>query len=310
MPSQEMVRAQDKIGKFPTIISLKDGRVAAAEKRRLYEYPFFLCTDPPNNDVASTTVAGVGQTSPETSMRVSGEGPLQITQLGAVRDATHGAALCQLYMKNGTQQVKASNTPIHIDTIFGQGGQMYPMPEGIYVDEARAMSADFTSLTGGDTLSRICAVGAKYTQLQQDPSLKRVKDRLEATEFLSVPQFYGINDGKAVLTKYQTLQFQMQIDGSSNFEIHQLSANSTGDFLLNIVDMAKGESIINAPRNGSYPLPASLFVGDGSFPYRFHEPVLVFAGQTLLITLVDTSGAGNTVYLTLGGVGLKVKKWS
>ncbi len=303
---QELTRSQDKIGKFDSLVGLKDGRIAACEKRRLYEYPFFLLTDPPNNDVTSTA----NLTSPETTMRVSGEGPVQLTQLGAVRDATHGAVLVWLKMKDGSQQIKISNVPLHIDTIFGVGGQMYPLPEGMYVDEDRALSMAFTDLTGSGTLSRVCAVGAKYTQLQNDPSLTRVKERLKASEFLSAPQFYGINDGKAVLTAFQTLQFTILLNGSQNFEIHQLSAVSTGDFLLNIVDMAKGESIINAPRNGNYPLPASLFVGNGSNPYRFHEPILTFGGQTLLVTLVDTSGAPNTVYLTLGGVALKVRQWS
>lgn len=303
---QELTRAQDKIGKFDSLVSLADGRVAAAEKRRLYEFPFFLLTDQPNNDVASLT----NQTSVETAMRISGEGPVQLTQMGAVRDATHGAVLVQLYMRDGASRIQINNVPLHIDTIFGPGGQMYPLPEGLYGDENRALSVTFTDLTGAGTLSRTCFVGAKYTKLQSDPSLMRVKERLEASEFLSTPQFYGINDGKAVLAAFQTLQFTIQIQDAQNFEIHQLSAVSTGDFLLNIVDMAKGESIINAPRNSNYPLPASLFVGTLGYPYRFHEPILTYGGQSLLVTLVDTSGGANTVYLTLGGVALKVRKWS
>ncbi len=301
-----MVRAQDKIGKFDSLISLKDGRVAAVEKRRLYEYPFFLMTDPPNNDVVSPA----NGTSPNTGMRVSGEGPLQLTQLGAVRDSTHGAVTVRLYIRDGSGQIQVSNVPLHIDTIFGPGGQMYPLPEGIYIDEDRAMAACFTDLTGSGTNSRIVAVGAKYSQLQGDPSLARVKERLKSMEFLSTPQWYGLNDGSVALTAYQTQTLVVEINGGSNFELHQLSATSTGDFLVNIVDMAKGESLINAPRNGNYPLPASLFIGNGLYPYRFHEPPLIFGGQNLLVTLVDTSGAPNTVYLTLGGVNLKVRQWS
>ncbi len=303
---QELVRAQDRIGKFDTLIGLKDGRIAAVEKRRLYEYPFFILTDPPNNDVVSPANA----TSPQTAMRVSGEGPVQMTQMGAIQDDDHGAVLVRLYIRDGSQQIQISNVPLHINTVFGPGGQMYPLPEGLYIDEDRAMAADFTDLTGGGTSSRICLVGAKYTHLQADPSLARVKERLKASEFLSSPQFYGINDGKAVLTPYQTLQFQIQINSGINFEIHQLSMVSTGTFNLNIVDMAKGESIINAPRNGNYSVPSTLFVGDGSYPYRFHEPIITFGGQTLLITVTDTSGSGNTIYLTLGGVALKVRQWS
>lgn len=311
---QELTRAQDKIGKFDSLISLKDGRVAATEKRRLYEYPFFLLTDQQTtlvagqqpNDVASTA----NMTSLETALRVSGEGPVQMTQLGAVRDATHGEVLVQLYMRDGASRTQISNVPLHIDTIFGQGGQMYPLPEGLYIDEDRALSVTFTNLTDDDTLTRICCVGAKYTNLQADPSLSRVKERLKASEFLSTPQFYGVNDGNVMLTPYQTLQYTIQINDAQNFEIHQLSVVSTGDFLMNIVDMSKGESIINSPRNGNYPIPASLFVGNGSYPYRFHEPVLTFGGQSLLVTFVDTSGSDNTIYLTLGGVALKVRQWS
>ncbi len=303
---QELVRAQDKIGKFDTLIQLTDGRIPAVDKRRLYETPVFLLTDPPNNDV----VVPLGATSQQSAMRVSGEGPVQLTQLGAVQDSTHGNVLARLYQRDGSQQNKISNVPLHIDTFTGPGGQMYPLPEGCYVDEDRAMAADFTDLTGSGTNARICGVGAKYSQLQNDPSLARVKERLKASEFLSTPQFYGINDGKAVLTAYQALSFVLEIDGANNFELHQLSAVSTGTFSLNITDMSKGESLINAPNNGNYPLPATLFVGDGSYPYRFHEPILVFAGQNLLIDLVDTSGSGNTIYLTLGGVNLKVRDWS
>lgn len=316
---EEFVRAQDKIGRFDTLVALKDGRIAAVEKRRLYEMPFFLCTNPPFNDVVSLQNAS----SDNVGMRVSGEGPVQLTQLGAVQDSDsnypapntglgHGDVLVRLYMRDGVGQRQMSNVPLHIDTVFGPGGNMYPLPEGLYIDEDRAMSVVFTDLTGGSagTRSRICAVGAKYSQLQQDPSLVRVKERLKSQEFLSTPQFYGINDGSATLTAYQTVQYVVEIAGDQNFEIHQLSKVSTGDFLINIVDMAKDESIINAPRNGNYPLPATLYFGDGGYPYRFHEPILTYGGQNLLVTLVDTSGSSNTIYLTLGGVALKVRQWS
>lgn len=311
----ELVRAQDKIGKFDTIFSLKNGpeagRVVGVNKRRLNEGPFFLNTDPPNNNVVVPKL----QTSTAQDMRVSGEGPVQLTQIGAVRDAVtsgNGAVLVRLYMRDGSQSTQISNVPLHIDTVAGPGGKMYPLPEGLYIDESRAMVSTFTDLTGDNegTHARLTVVGAKYQKLQQDQSLQRVKERLKASEFLSTPQFYGLNDGAVTLTAYQTSQYQIEISDQHNFEIHQISKISTGDFLINIMDLSKDESLINAPRNGNYPLPASLMIGDGSYPYRFHEPPLVFGGQRLLITLVDTSGSSNTIYLTFGGVALKVRQWS
>lgn len=309
----ELVRAQDKIGKFDSLIILKDGRVAAVNKKRLYETPFFLLTDPPNNTVA---VPSSG-TSTESAMRVSAEGPLQLTQFGA-KDLT-GASfeiatipiLVRLYMRDGSGSVPMSNVPIHINTIFGSGGQMYPLPEGLYIDEDRSMMIDFTNNNESDGYNlRVCAVGAKYTQLQQDPTLARVKERLKSSQMLSKPQFYGINDGVAVVPPFSELSFQIEIQNDQNFELHQLSAVSTGSFLLNIVDMAKGESIINAPSGANYPLPSELFVGDGRYPYRFHEPILIFGGQHFTVTLVDTSGLENSIYLTLGGVALAQRQWS
>lgn len=306
---KKLVRAQDKIGKFDTLIIFKDGRVPAVNKRRLYENPAFLNTDPPFNDV---TVPAAGTSDPPSSMRVSGEGPLQLTQMGAVRDATHDEVLVRLYMRDGSQMIPLSNVPLHIDTIFGPGGQMYGLPEGLYIDETRAMQAVFQNVSQSTpTNARITLVGAKYSQLQADPSLARVKKRLEASQFLSAPQFFGINDGVATLTAYQTAQYVVEIPGDRNFEIHQLSAKSTSvAFNINIVDMAKDESLINSPRNGNYPVPSTLWFGTGAYPYKFHEPPLIMGGQNLLITLVNCSNANNTIYITLGGVALKVRKWS
>lgn len=305
--SREFIRQQDNIGKFRPAWSLTDGRVVGLNKRRLYETPFFLLTDPPNNDV----LVPAALTSAASGMRVSGEGPAQLTQMGAVRDSSHNVCLVWPWMRDGSGSIKVSNVPLHIDTIFGPGGQMYPLPEGLYIDETRSMVVTFQSLsTDTATNARVCVVGAKYSQLQADPSLARVKERLKASQFLSTPQFYGVNDGSVVLTLYQTKQYTIEINGDSNFELHQLSVSSTGPFLLNIEDMATNKSLINAPRENNYAIPSTLILGDGSFPYRFHEPILVFAGQKLLLTFIDTSGSANTIYLTLGGVSLKVRDWS
>ncbi len=304
---KEFERAQDKISKFDTLISLKDGRVAAIDKRTLNESPFFLLTDPPFNNI----IVPANGVSKEAAMRSAGEGPLQLTLLGAVRDSVHGPVTVRMYIKDGSQTIPISNVPLHIDTLFGPGGKMYPLPEGAYIDENRALSVSFTNLNEDDeTQSRICGVGAKYTQLQADPSLARVKERLAASEFLSSPQFYGVNDGSISLAACAEATYQVEIQGDHNFELHQLSAISTGPFSINIIDMSKKESIINAPRNGTYRAPSTLLFGDASYPYRFHEPILYFAGQRLLIDIVDTSGDVNQIYLTFGGVALKVRKWS
>jgi len=303
---KELVRAPENITRFNTLFARKNGSIAGINKKRQYETTFFLNTNPPNNNVAMLA----NKTSQSIAMRASGEGPMQLTQLGAVRDGSHGACLVRMYVRDGTGTIMLMNSPCHIDTMFGPGGQMYHLPEGLYLDEDRATSVMFTDLSGGDTNARIVGVGAKYTQIQNDPSLARIKERLRNYQFLSMPYFYTFDSGKRTLNALQALDAEIEISNAHNFEVHQLSFVSTGSFNIDIIDLTKGESIINGPANSHFPIPHLLLCGDGSYPYRFHEPVMVFGGQRLLIKLQDTSGAANDIYLTLGGRMIKIRMWS
>ena len=310
----ELLRAPKTIGKFDTLFAKRTGEVIGINKRRLYETPFFLLTSPPLNNI----VVPVAGSSPSAAMRVSAEGPMQLTQLGAVLDDTHQPVLVRMYMRDGSGADMIMNSPCHIATIFGPGGEMYPLPEGLYIDEERALSVTFSNL-GAQTNVRICAVGAKYSQLEMDPQLRRVKERLAISQFLTSPYFYTFDSGYATIPPLTTIQVEIEIGAQHNFEIHQLSAVSDGTFNLDIVDLNKGESIINAPRGTHYGLPSTMFLGSGAHPYRLHEPIIIFAGQRLLVTLTDTANAailpppapqGNRVFLTLGGNAIKARMWS
>lgn len=302
----EMLRAPDSIGRMQTIFAKKNGMVVGINKKRLMEGSFFLNQNPPNTNV---TMAA-NRNSPTVAMRASGEGPMQITQFGAVRDASHAACLVRLFIRDGVNAIPMMNSPCHIDTIFGPGGQMYYLPEGLYVDEDRAMSAMFTDLSGAENHARITAVGGKYTQLQQDPTMRRIKDRLKSSQYLSMPYFYTLDSGSKTLTGLQALDTEIMIANQMNFEIHQIGFVSTGSFNLDIIDLTKGESIINAPSGSHYLIPHLLMCGDTGYPFRLHEPVMIFGGQRLLVRLQDTSGSSNQIFLTLGGKLVKIRQWS
>lgn len=303
MKLKELERASDDIGYFQTLVATKGGRILAVDKRRLEETPFFLLTNPPNNLV----VAPAGASSTPVAMRLSGEGPMQMIMLGMHADPP---VLVRLYARDGNQPCLLMNNPIHSDTMAGPGGQMYPLPEALYTDEDRALAVVFSDITGESSNVRFTAVGAKYLQLQADPSTERVKQRLKDTQFLSMPYFYTFDKNKASLTAYQSTQFEITISNGHNFEIHQLSYTSDGEFSIDIIDLTKGESIIQAPRGTHYEIPNTLLLGTGSYPYRFHEPVLIFGGQRLLVNLTDLSGDTNEIYLTLGGRAIKIRNWA
>lgn len=313
----ELLRAPSSIGKLDTLFAKRDGQVLATNKRRMYETPFVLMTNEPLN----TLTVAPANASPAAAMRVSAEGPMQLTMFGALRDSTHGEVMVRMYMRDGTATEMLMNAPCHIDTIFGPGGNMYTLPEGLFIDEQRALSVICSSVVDilpdpppDPTLARIVAVGAKYSQLEQDPQLARIKERLSISQFISTPYFYTINGGFADIHSLQTTEVEIEIGTQHNFEIHQFSAKATGTFSLDIIDVTKGASIINAPRGTHYAIPSTMLLGDGSHPYKLHEPVMVFAGQRLLVTLTDTSGLDsqtpNRVYLTLGGRAIKPRMWS
>jgi hypothetical protein len=139
--------------------------------------------------------------------------------------------------------------------------------------------------------------------------LQRIKQRMQAQEYLSMPYFYTLDEGAVTLTGLQTLNKEITISSEFNFDIHQLTVYSTGRFSLDIIDLTKGESIIQAPSNTHYLVPDRMLCGDNSYPYRLEMPWLVFAGQRLEVQLQDTSGATNTIWLVLGGSHMKVAKW-
>lgn len=294
-----------KLGRMPSIFTDSNtGKVLAANKRKLYELPFFIQTNPPNNVVQLG--AGGLTTDPQT-MRTSAEGPMQITAMGLQRT---GTATAVLYLNDGSSPIRLMNSPCHVDTIFGNNGLMFPLPAALFIDENRALSITYTDLSGTTNAAQVALSAAKYLQLQNDAGLSRIKQRLQTSQYLSMPYFYTLDQGVANLTPLQTAQFEIQIDPAFHFEIHQLTFVSTGPFSINIVDEAKGESIINAPSNTNYPIPNLLLCGVAGHPYKFSESILTFAQQKLQITLQDTSGANNAVWLTISGKALALKQWS
>jgi hypothetical protein len=205
------------------------------------------------------------------------------------------------------------NVPIHIDTMFGAGGSLYHLPEGLYVAEGAAVSVAYTDqsvgLVGGS--AQIACNSGKYSRLQADPTLERAKSGMKGRSYVAIPTWNGLDQQTVTLAAGAEASLEITIPPDSHFEVHQISYVSSGQFNIDIVDETKGESIINAPSNTHYMIPSLLMCGNGMHPYRLREPRIIFAGQRLLVNLQDTSGlaAGNILWLTLGGVALAPKMW-
>jgi hypothetical protein len=136
---------------------------------------------------------------------------------------------------------------------------------------------------------------------------------MDERQYLSVPYWYTLDRattlGGVTVAPGATVQETITIGRDHHFQIFQLSAVSTGVFDINIVDSQRGESLISAPQDVNYAIGSELILGNGNFPFRFHEPRLIQTGQRLVVTLTDRSGAPNLIHVTLGGRALATRMW-
>lgn len=292
------------MSRLPTLIEppQRDGRVLAVNKRRLAEMPYFLLTNPPRN----TVEIAANQGSPMNIMMVSGEGPAQLVSFGHEKTADMRVFL---QIQDGQMMRGLMNGSVHIDTIMGTGRQPYRLPEALYLDELRSLQITFTDISGAPNTVRVAALCSRFLAQQVDPAMERIRNRLNNRQYLSTPYWYTLDEGPITLGIGATATPQITIGQESHFQLMQMSAVSTGLFDIDIVDTQRGESIISGPQDVHYPIGSDLILGNGNFPYRFHEPRLFQVGQRLVVTLTNRDAAPNTIHLTLGGRALAVRMW-
>ena len=286
-----------------TLIEAPDGAILGIARDKQFEKPFSLLTNPPYNKVDMAA----NQSSTVLGMSVSGAGPLEISKLSAKRT---GACLVQLIVEDGQTQRVLMNVKQHVDNIFGNGQRPYILPETIVIDELRTMNANFLDISGSANSIWPAAHASRYLKIEHDPRLKQMRRRMEMRQYLSLPFFYGFDGTFVTLTGSGTGEEVITIANDAHFEIHTIQAQSTGTFKMNIVDVNQRESIISGPNGTDFQINASMISGNAQYPFKLHEPRMIFAGQKLVVYLTDTSGSTNTVYLTLGGRAIANRMWS
>ena len=285
-----------------TLIEAPDGSILGIARDKQYEKPFSLLTNPPFNKVDMAA----NQPSSVIAMGVSGAGPLEISQLSCKRT---GACLTQLIVEDGQTSRTLMNVQQHVDNIFGDAGRPYFLPETLIIDELRALNAAFLDISGSANSIWLAAHAARYLKIQNDPRLAMMRRRMDTRQYLSLPYFYGFDNTYATLTSGQQQSLAITIANDHHFEIHTIQAVSTGSFSMNIVDVAQKESIISGPSGVDFEVDSRLISGTAQYPFKFHEPRMIFAGQKLVVYLTDTSAGANTVHLTLGGRAIATRMW-
>jgi hypothetical protein len=281
--------------RIKTLIERPGGVIEGVDLRRLNTFPFFMLPNPPGNII----VAAANQSSAPQVMTVSLEGPALIKALMAQRT---NVCRINLQIQDGQQMRGLQNGAIHIDAIFGSGAQPYRLPEDLYVDENRHLVISVTDISGAGTAVRPVALAERFTTQLIDPKSQRLQKRIDKRQYISMPYFYTLDNGSVTVAGGATSLQTVTIGQDQHFCLSQLSGVFTSRLMdINIFDVTKGESIIDGFSGVNFPISVNLIVGSNNFPFRFHEPIFFEAGTKLQVTLVDRSGAPNTVSLAFGG---------
>jgi hypothetical protein len=255
------------------------------------------------------------QSSAPQVLTVSGEGPAQMIAFGHEKTSD---CLIYLQIQDGRTQRSLMNAPVHIDTIVGNMGQPFYLPEALYLDELRSVVLTFRDISGSANAVRFAAHAVRYLNAIQDADLSKIRKRMENRQYLSMPYFYTLDDGSVTVAPGVTSQFSITVGQDHHFEIMQAAAQvqdtstlafGTYDWDINVVETSNGESLICAPQGNDRPISGLLWFGDGHFPFRFHESRLIQVGMKLLVTLVNNHANTLRFYLTLGGRALADRMW-
>lgn len=305
MIAQVDYRRVPNVARIGTLIEDRSvpGRILGVDRRKLREQPFLLGVDSPNQSLSmgANGSSNIGKT------RVSAQGPAEIVALGV--KAT-GACVVMAQVADGQSMLTLMNGPIHVDTVFGNNLLPFRLSEALYIDNQRSVDWRFTDISGSSNAARLVAHAVRYMGVQFDPRLQRIRQRMAEKQYISAPFWYTNDTGAITITASSTATGQISIAPDHSFELMKITASATsGLYDLNLINVSRGKSLINAPGNQNYSTSAGLWVGTAQYPYIFPEPVLFEAGEKILINLTDRSGSDNVIYLTLHGRIIASRMW-
>lgn len=287
------------VDRFDTIVSSPSGAPIAVDRRKLMEVPYFLMTNPTQNIVAlpaNGSVAGI-------MCNVSSDGPAEV--LAHASEAT-GEYTVVMRIRDGAENRQICNAPIHNLLIAGNNLMPYRLPESLLVDEMRGIEMDFADLSGSPNNVRFVSHAVRYLEIMDDPKAERLRTRMRRRQHLSFPYYYGFEGvGYARLAAGAVGNYPITI-GEDHFELMTIAywGRQGQDIDLQIIDVTRGEPLIDAFGGDYYPINARLLAFDARFAYRLCEPRMIMGGSKLVVQVRNNAVAQNDIYICLGGRAL------
>lgn len=190
------------------------------------------------------------------------------------------------------------NRAQHIRNIAGIAQNPFIFREPLIIPTYNQLKFEYYKITGGAVNFRHYLHGWRYFDRSGANDLKKMKD-IENRVQIATPYFLSPETGTnaapgAVVSGNATFMNSVKI-GGGHFQMLGMTYVSTGTFTLEIIDVETRRTIMNGA------MSAAGSIGTAKFPRLLDVPYTVPMGGQLRMTLVDTSGSSNTIYLCLFG---------
>jgi hypothetical protein len=277
--------------------------------------PYWLCFER-SDQLAPVTIAAVGAPSPRVGYRPSYSScdgldrslgnPLEVQSL-LFADSTDSTAAANFTVRmtelgNSRQFM---NNPIHIRCLAGTAQRPFILRHPFFFPSLHTVSVEFNKVAGGATTARMYMAGTRYYPFSPE-FLRFPEERKKMEDYIRkwmrlrnyvTPYWMTTDISPVVIGGGVGVVAQATLKNGDDgwMEVFGLTAVSTGNFLMSILEVKTSQTIMNgeiSQVNG---------IGTAEMPTCFPTPYLLAPGKRFRVVLTNQGGPANTVFLTFFG---------
>lgn len=206
---------------------------------------------------------------------------------------------------------KLQNRPMVSANVVGTAQQPFRLPEPYFFqvgDARRELIVTFRNLFSAQPLDvRLALYGRKIYHKQAPPEVdlymrQRIGDGERVYSYFLSPIEYDLDGTPVTVPAGGVTTFTFEGEANADSDIHKMMSVSTGSFTFAI----RRESTDRMLYTGQ--VPGNLGTGTAQFPYYFPDTLFLERSKRLLMDVTNTSGANNTISVTMAGRVLQIER--
>lgn len=229
--------------------------------------------------------------------------PFEVQSL-TFADLTAGTAAANftVLLKEVGEVREFMNRACHVRTVFGTAQTPALLREPYYLLSQHNISIQCAMIAAGPTTARFYLHGSQYFPWSPE-FLRKPQSHAELRGLIQrwlkrrqkVTPYWLTTDTPVNLLANATGEFSAKVGDDGSIELFTMAAVATGNFQLQISEVKTKQLLMNAfitQQNG---------IGTANFPTLLPVAYMLPAGYRLRFVIRDTSGALNSVFITLQG---------